>query len=63
VDLSFGHSLYHVLQTDENRTTQYLRFVGRVSLGRRLYALSDLEYDRGDDLRGVRAFVELGVFF
>ncbi len=63
LDLSYTRSLYHVLQTDENRTTQFLRLVGRASLSRRFYVLGDLEYDRGDDLEGPRAFVEVGVLF
>jgi hypothetical protein len=63
LDLSYGQSLYRVTQTRENRKTQWLRLVGRASLGRRLYVLSDLEYDAGDDLEGPRALVELGAVF
>lgn len=63
LELSYSRSLYHVLQTEENRTTEYLRLVGRGALGRRFYVLGDLEYDRGDDLEGPRAFVEVGVLF
>ena len=63
LDLSYGHSLYRVLQTEENRTTRWLRFLGRVQLNRRFYVLGDLEYDAGDDLEGPRMFLELGVLF
>ena len=63
LDLSYGQSLYRVTETGENRQTRWLRLVGRASLGRRLYVLSDLEYDAGDDLKGPRVFVELGSAF
>jgi hypothetical protein len=63
VDLSYGYSLYRVTETDQDRTTQWLRLVGRGELTRRLYLLGDVEYDTGDDLEGPRVFLELGVFF
>jgi len=63
VDLSYGYSLYRVTETEQDRTTQWLRLVGRGELTRRLYLLGDVEYDTGDDLRGPRVFLELGVFF
>jgi len=63
LDLSYGHSLYRVIQTEENRTTRWLRFLGRAQLSRRFYVLGDLEYDAGDDLEGPRVFLELGVLF
>jgi hypothetical protein len=49
--------------TGEDRTTQWLRLMGRGELGRRVYLQGDLEYDTGDDLKGPRAFVEVGVRF
>jgi hypothetical protein len=63
LDLSYGYSLYRVADTQEDRTTQWLRLGGRVELGRRLYVLGDFEYDAGDDLKGPRGFLELGVVF
>lgn len=63
LDLCYGQSLYRVKQTRENRQTRWFRLLGRASLGRHLYVLSDLEYDAGDDLSGPRAFVELGAAF
>jgi hypothetical protein len=63
VDLSFGRSLYRVLLTEQDRSTQWLRLTGRGELGRRVYVQGDFEYDDGDDLRGPRAFLELGILF
>ncbi len=63
LDLSYGQSLYRVSETGESRQARWLRLLGRASLGRRLYVLSDLEYDAGDDLEGLRLFVELGAAF
>jgi hypothetical protein len=63
VDLSYGYSLYRVAETQQHRTTQWLRVVGRGQLTRRFYVLGDFEYDTGDDLKGPRIFLELGVFF
>lgn len=63
LDVSYGYSLYRVAETEQDRTTQWLRFVGRGELTRRLYVLGDVEYDTGDDLKGPRVFLELGVFF
>jgi len=63
LDLSYGQSLYHVTETGESRQTRWLRLLGRASLGRRFYVLSDLEYDGGDDLKGPRALFELGAAF
>jgi hypothetical protein len=63
LDCSYGYSLYRVTETEEQRTTQWLRFVGRAELGRRFYVLGDFEYDAGDDLEGPRAFLELGFVF
>jgi hypothetical protein len=63
VDLSYGYSRYRVEQTEQDRSQQWLRLVGRGELGRRFYVLGDLEYDSGDDLDGPRVFVELGVVF
>jgi hypothetical protein len=63
LDLSYGYSLYRVSETQQDRTTQWLRLVGRGQLTRRLYLLGDFEYDSGDDLKGPRIFLELGVVF
>jgi hypothetical protein len=63
VDLSYGYSRYRVEQTMENRTQQWIRLIGRGQLPRGLFVLGDLELDSGDDLKGPRAFVELGIVF
>jgi hypothetical protein len=63
LDLSYGYSRYRVEQTQEDRTQQWLRVIGRAQLDRRFYVLGDLEYDQGDDLEGPRVFVELGALF
>ena len=63
VDLSYGRSVYRVKLTEEDRTTQWLRLMGRGELGRRVYVQGDFEYDTGDDLEGPRAFLEVGVRF
>lgn len=63
LDFSCGYSLYRVADTQEDRTTRWLRLGGRAELGRRLYVLGDFEYDAGDDLKGPRGFLELGVVF
>jgi hypothetical protein len=63
VDLSLGRSVYRVKQTEEDRTTQWFRLMGRGELGHRVYLQGDFEYDAGDDLKGPRAFLELGILF
>ena len=63
LDLSFGDSFYRVKLTQENRSTQWLRLLGRAELGHRVYCQGDFEYDDGDDLKGPRAFLELGILF
>lgn len=63
LDLSYSRSLYQVRETGDRRTTAWLRLVGRGELGRHVYALGDLEYDRGDDLKGPRGYFELGYQF
>ena len=62
-DLSYGRSLYRVKDTGQQRRTEYLRFSGRGDLGRHVYLLADVEYDRGDDLRGPRGYFEAGYQF
>ena len=62
-DLSYGRSLYRVVETGLDRRTEYLRFTGRGDLGRHVYLLADVEYDRGDDLQGPRGFFEIGYRF
>ncbi len=63
LDLSYGRSLYRVKLNEQDRTTQWLRLMGRGELGRRVYLQGDVEYDSGDDLKGPRGFLELGVVF
>ena len=63
LDLSLGRSVYRVKQTEQDRTTQWLRLMGRGELGHRVYLQGDFEYDSGDDLKGPRAFLELGILF
>lgn len=63
LDLSYTRSVYRVADTRESRNTQWLRLSGRAELGHGVYLLGDLEYDQGDDLKGPRAFVELGYQF
>jgi hypothetical protein len=63
VDLGYGRSSYRLLTTGQDRRTEWLRFTGRGDLGRGVYLTGDLEYDRGDDLRGPRALLELGWLF
>ena len=54
LDLSLGRSLYRIKLTEQDRTTQWLRLMGRGELGRRVYLQGDFEYDTGDDLKGPR---------
>jgi hypothetical protein len=63
LDASFGRSTYRVKATGDDRVTQWLRLFARFQLPRGLYVVGDVEYDRGDDLRGPRALVELGCQF
>jgi hypothetical protein len=63
LDLSYGLSFYNVMLTQENRSTQWLRLMGRAELGHRVYAQGDFEYDSGDDLKGPRGSLELGILF
>jgi len=63
LDLSLGRSVYRVKQTEQDRTTQWLRLMGRAELGYRVYLQGDFEYDSGDDLQGPRGFLELGILF
>ena len=63
LDLSLGRSVYRVKQTEQDRMTQWLRLMGRGELGHRVYLQGDFEYDSGDDLKGPRGFLELGILF
>jgi hypothetical protein len=63
VDLSYGYSTYRVKLTEQDRTAQWLRLLGRAELPRRLYVQGDFGYDTGDDRKGPRAFLEVGVLF
>lgn len=55
----FGEAMPLVQQ----RVTQWLRLSGRAELGRGVYLVGDVEFDRGDDLQGTRALFELGYRF
>ncbi len=63
LDLSYTLTRYRVEQTQEDRQTHWLRLLGRAQLGRRLYLQADLENDSGDDLKGPRGMLELGLVF
>ena len=63
LDLSWGRSLYRIKLDEQQRTTQWLRLVGRLELRRHFFVVGDLEYDTGDDLQGPRVFLELGSVF
>ena len=63
LDLSYGRSTYHVTSTEEDRSTQWFRLMGRLELGRHAYVTGDLEYDKGDDLEGPRGLIEAGWIF
>jgi hypothetical protein len=63
LDLSYGRSLYRVKANEEERTTQWLRFTGRLELGRHAFVTGDFEYDKGDDLEGPRGYFEAGWVF
>jgi hypothetical protein len=40
-----------------------VRLLGRGELGHRVYVQGDFEYDSGDDLKGPRGSLELGMLF
>jgi hypothetical protein len=63
LDLSVGGSRYRMKLTEQDRSTQWLRLMGRAELGHRVYLQGDFEYDAGDDLEGPRGFLELGILF
>lgn len=63
LDFSYGRSLYEVIAVNQRRRTEYFRFTGRGDFGRHFYLLTDVEYDRGDDLQGPRGFFEIGYQF
>jgi hypothetical protein len=63
VDVSYGYSTYRVKLNEEDRSTQWVRLLARAELVRRLYVQGDVEYDSGDDLKGPRAFLEVGILF
>lgn len=62
-DLAYGASFYRVKSTAEDRFTHWIRALGRGNLGRGVFVSADLEYDQGDDMKGPRAFLELGWHF
>jgi hypothetical protein len=63
LDLSYGGSFYRVKLTQESRSTQWLRLLGRGELPHRVYVQGDFEYDSGDDLSGPRGSLEVGILF
>ena len=63
IDLSWGRSLYRIKLDEQERSTQWLRLVGRLEFTRHFFVVSDIEYDKGDDLQGPRVFLELGSVF
>jgi hypothetical protein len=76
LDLAYGLSLQQIgagssafpplpgsAPPDDLRSNQWLRLTARSEIRRRLQVIADLEYDVGDDLKGPRAFVELGYRF
>ena len=63
LDFSYGRSLYEVIAVNQRRRTEYFRITGRGDFGRHFYLLTDVEYDRGDDLQGPRGFFEVGYQF
>ena len=63
LDLSYGRSVYNLRDVDERRVTQWLRLTGRFQVVRAFYVVGDFEYDRGDDLKGPRVFLEAGYQF
>jgi hypothetical protein len=63
VDFSYGKSLYRLKATNEKRNTEWFRFSLRGDIYSGLYLLTDLEHDRGDDLKGPRGLFELGYQF
>jgi hypothetical protein len=70
IDLSYVHSSYTVRTTSAGdwRTQQWLRLSGLGVLGRGglaggAFVRVDMEYARGQDLQGPRAFLELGYRF
>ena len=63
VDLSYGRSVYRIKVSGDQRVTSWLRLTGRLQMVHGFYLVGDFEYDRGDDLRGPRAFLEAGYQF
>jgi hypothetical protein len=63
MDLSYGASYYSFRSTTDTRLNQWARLSGRFDLPRRVYLQTDFEYDRGDDVKGPRAVLEIGYRF
>jgi hypothetical protein len=63
MDLSYGASYYSFRSTTDTRLNQWARLSGRFDFPGRVYLQADLEYDRGDDVKGPRAVIELGYRF
>jgi hypothetical protein len=63
VDVAYGASYYTLKLLGGSRLNQWGRATGRFNLPQHFYLQGDLEYDRGDDMKGPRALVELGYRF
>jgi len=63
LDVIGGLSRYDLKAGGPSRSTQWLRGIARVNLGHGIGLAGDVEYNRGDDARGPRAFAELGYRF
>jgi hypothetical protein len=63
-DLAYGLSSYTLKATSqERRLNQWLRLSGRGELSRGFAVYGELEYDKGDDVEGPRASLELAYRF
>jgi hypothetical protein len=63
LDVSYGLSRYTVKSVNQNRSSQWFRFTARAEMGRGVSLLNDLEYNTGDDRKGLRDLIELGYRF
>ena len=63
-DLGYGRSLYQVHETRASSDApSTFGSPAAGTSGRHVYLMADVEYDRGDDLRGPRGFFEIGYQF
>lgn len=61
--LGYGLSRYSFRSGGDRRLNQWLRFSARADWSSGVWLSGDLQYDRGDDSKGPRAWVELGYRF